>query len=79
MLGQTSYVKLTGTIEDRRLKLFILEKDVLRVLNKLTKEQGEKPDGYLVVTMRKVYIDKQYKKRLEPIVLKSLAAVGIAA
>lgn len=77
----TNYVKLNVSLTGKTLKLFVKETQVLKVLE-ILQNDPDKP-GYSVpfisVTMRKIKIPNKKKKLVEPIVLKSLAALGIAA
>lgn len=81
MLKGTNYVKITGSISGNPVKLFVRETQVYKVLNKITKDPERL--GYTVgevcISIRKVKIANRYSKLLEPIVLKSLAYVGVAA
>ncbi len=76
-----SYVKLSGMRNGEPFVLFIKETQVLKVLDKLTRLQDEIDYriAALSVTMRKVRVSADVSKRVQPIVMKSLAYVGIAA
>jgi hypothetical protein len=77
----TNYVKITGTVSGQPVKLFVKETHVYKVLDKISKVDGQwKQDCQSTsISMRKVQLPNTMKKRIEPILLKSLAAVGIAA
>lgn len=77
----SSYVKLTGSIGGEPVKLFIKEKDVCKVLEKLTKGQSDKPQfqSTISITMKKIRIPNVKKNILQPIIERSLQAVGLAA
>lgn len=80
----TNYVKITGQLTGQPFKLFVRETQVYKVLSSLEKRNNSENEIHyrassLSVTMRKVKIANAYNDRLKPIVLKSLAYVGIAA
>lgn len=84
VLKGTNYVKITGQLTGQPFKLFVRETQVYKVLSSLEKRNNSENEIHyrassLSVTMRKVKIANAYNDRLKPIVLKSLAYVGIAA
>jgi hypothetical protein len=77
----TNYVKITGVVSGQSVKLFVKETHVCKVLEKLTKDPSR--EGYSAdaaqLTMRKVTLPNTKRAYVDPIIVKSLAAVGIAA
>lgn len=80
----TNYVKLMGKLAGQEFKLFVRETQVYKVLASLEKRNNSEnsihwQSSSLSISMRKVKIANGYNKRLEPIVVRSLAYAGIAA